>query len=72
MILAEGESVTVQPGQTIGRYTGLKEEPVKTAVSIVTRPLNFGLYDLKKLERVILRARLDAADDVLILTNNAN
>ena len=51
--------------------TGLKEEPVKTAVSIVTRPLNFGLYDLKKLERVILRARLDAADDVVILTNNA-
>ena len=51
--------------------TGLKEEPVKTAVSIITRPLNFGLYDLKKLERLILRARLDAADDVIILTNNA-
>ena len=43
----------------------------KAEVSFVTRPLNFGLYELKKLERVILRARLDAADDVLILTNNA-
>ena len=51
----------------------LEEETVasKTMVSFITRPLNFGLHDLKRLDRVIIRSRLEGAQSVLAVSNNA-
>ena len=44
----------------------------KAAVSILTRPFGFGTPDTKKLERLILRARLIGAEDMVVMNHASN
>jgi hypothetical protein len=45
---------------------------VKAKVSFITRPFNFGTPDVKKLERLILRARLIGAEDMVVMNHASN
>jgi hypothetical protein len=45
---------------------------VKAKVSFITRPFNFGTPDIKKLERLILRARLIGAEDMIVMNHASN
>jgi hypothetical protein len=44
----------------------------KASVSILTRPFNFGTPDIKKLDRLILRARLIGAEDLVVMNHYSN
>jgi hypothetical protein len=63
------ESTYIQSTRII--YTN-HTRPARAAVSILTRPFDFGMKEIKNLKRIILRGRMTNSSDVIVMDHSSN
>ena len=72
--LLPGTWIEIQKGVSTLVSVIKEQKPTtdKAEVSILTRPFNFGTPDIKKLDRLILRARLISAENMVVMNHASN